>query len=38
MIADSNNINFDNLRSIMTFGYERAEKLPSAGFAADPVY
>ena len=36
MIADSNNINFDNLRSIMTFGYERAEKLPSAGFAAGP--
>ena len=36
MIADSNNINFDNLRSIMTYGYERAEKLPSAGFAAGP--
>ena len=36
MIADSHDVNFDNLRSIMTYGYERANKLPNAGFAAGP--
>ena len=36
MIADTHDIDFDHLRSIMTYGYERAKRLPSAGFAAGP--
>ena len=36
MIADNYDVDFDKLRKVMTYGYKRAKKLPSAGFAAGP--
>jgi UDP-N-acetyl-D-mannosaminuronic acid dehydrogenase len=36
MISEDFGVNFDNVRQIMTYGYDRAKMLPSAGFSAGP--
>ncbi len=36
MISEDFGVSFDNVRQIMTYGYDRAKMLPSAGFSAGP--
>lgn len=36
MISEDFGVSFDKVRQIMTYGYDRAKMLPSAGFSAGP--